>query len=113
MSSSSAPWIVLLISVGGCSVITPCQTDDLEFRATPASASVKVGEKFTAGAEFLGCRGGTSLADEIRWSSQDTTVVRVGATTGEVMAVGAGTTTVIATGTKYGAGPRIAVTVRP
>ncbi len=113
MSSSSAPWIVLLILVGGCSVLTPCQTDDLEFRATPTSASVKVGEKFTAGAEFLGCRGGTTLSDEVRWSSQDTSVVQVGVTTGEVIAVAPGTTAVIATGTKYGAGPRIAVTVRP
>lgn len=113
MSSSPAHWLVLLLAAGGCTGLTPCGTDDLSFRATPTSASVRVGEKFTAHAEFLGCRGATSLPDEIRWTSEDTTVVRVGSTTGEVMAVSAGATAVIATGTRYKTGPRIPVTVRP
>lgn len=112
MSSKICFAAALLVSVSGCSGLIPCQTDDLSFRGTPASASIAVGEQFTASAEFLGCRGNMSLPDEVRWSSQDTTVVRIVATTGEATAVAPGTTTVTATGTKYRTGPIIAVTVR-
>ena len=101
----------LPVAVSGCSGLIPCQSDELIIRGTPTSASVAIGEKFTARAEFLGC-GNTSLPDEVRWSSQDTTVVRIAATTGEATAVAPGTTTVTATGTKYYTGPIIAVTVR-
>ncbi len=112
MSSRFSFAAALLVSASGCSGLLPCQTDDLTFRGTPTSASLAVGEKFTASAEFFGCRGNTSLPDEVRWSSQDTTVVRITASTGEATAVGGGTTTVTATGTKYKTGPIIAVTVR-
>jgi hypothetical protein len=45
--------------------------------------------------------------------AEDTTVVRVAATTGEVVGLKAGATIVTGRGKKYGAGPLIPVTVTP
>ena len=110
-SSSWRALVAALITTSGCSGLLPCGSDDLSFRATPTSASLAVGQKFTASGEFLGCRGSNTLSDEIRWSSQDTTVVRIDAVTGTAVAVAPGATGVIGTGARYGAGPRIPVTV--
>lgn len=96
----------------GCSILSPCGTDDLSYRVTPASRTIAVGESFTGEAEFLGCRGSSRLSDQISWSSRDTTVARVDASTGRVLGRSAGVTTVEARGERYGLAPGIVVTVR-
>ena len=113
MNSRGTLAAALLVTTSGCAALTPCGSDDLSYRATPASASIAVGDKFTATTEFLGCHGTRTLADEVHWSSGDTSLVRIGATSGAVVALKAGATTVTGTGVRFGPGPRIPVTVTP
>ncbi|MGE5101442.1 MAG: Ig-like domain-containing protein, partial [Deltaproteobacteria bacterium] len=61
---------------------------------TPSSANLNVGDKLTLVASVMAGPGQTRDA---RWTTANASVATVNATTGEVNAVGVGTTTIIAT----------------
>jgi uncharacterized protein YjdB len=104
--------VALLLSLTGCSLVSPCGTDELSFRVTPTSQAVSVGESFTPVAEFRGCGGKRHLDDTITWSAADTNIVQVNAVTGRVTGRALGVTEVQARGVIYGSLPAIAVNVK-
>lgn len=104
--------VLTLSSVIGCSILAPNCPDDLSLRVDPTEATVGVGESITATGEFRGCGGRERLDDDIRWSSADSSVAQVDATTGRITGRTAGTTVVQARGARYGSLPPITITIR-
>ncbi len=108
-------WLVGLAAVtsaASCSIVAPCGTDDLSMRISPTTATLAVGQRTTAAAEFRGCRGERRLSDVITWSAADSTVATVHPTSGVITGRAAGVTTVVPRGARYGTLSTIAVVVR-
>ena len=97
--------VVVMVTVAGC-----CDAD-LQSRISPANRTLAVGESFTPSVELLSCGGTRPLSDVITWSAQDSTVVRVDPGTGRTTALRSGTTSVVASGAKYGYAGAVTVVV--
>jgi hypothetical protein len=84
-----------LAGTAACSDIVPVDDSVTAVRITPPSATLNVGDKLTLIATVIAGAGQTNRT--VRWASQNTAVATVNATTGEVTAIGGGTTSIIAT----------------
>lgn len=118
--SRRSPGTGLLVLLAGLvAVITSCGlldggdcTSELGTQVTPASATIAVGEAFTASVALSSCGGRQQLADAITWAVADTAIASVAPATGRVVGLRVGTTTVRGTGRQYGPVAAIPVTVR-
>jgi len=103
---------VLLAAASGCREFTAACPDDLRFRTTPSTRTLRVGEAFTASAEAFGCAGTRRLDEVWTWRAADAAVVRVDSLTGRITGVAAGRTLVTPVGRRYGSGEPLEATVR-
>lgn len=75
-------------------MLAPTDSSVIAVIITPSSATLNVGEKLTLIATVVA--GAAQTNRTVRWASQNAAVATVNATTGEVSAIGGGTTGVIA-----------------
>jgi hypothetical protein len=108
----SAGALLLSLAAGGCSDFVVGCPDDLQFRTTPTTRTIRVGEAFTASAEARGCGGTKRLDDVWTWRAADSVVVRVDSLAGRITGRAPGMTFVTPTGRRYGSGVPVAVTVQ-
>jgi uncharacterized protein YjdB len=86
--------VVLVVALTGCRGISGCDTT-IPITVTPRAKVLRVGESFTATAVAEEC-GAVRRDLTWRWRAEDTTVVRVNASSGQIVGVSVGTTRVIA-----------------
>src|SRR5687767_2061152 len=102
------------IALAGCSKPpTIACPDDLRVLRSPADTTIRVGQQFTPFFRFLGCGGTVSLDDVLTFTSSNTAVIAVDATTGRTTGVSSGAASIQVTGAKYGGSTPITVTVIP
>jgi len=102
----------LAICIGAFrSEATVC-SQELGIALRPADTVIAVGERFTQRVELTSCGGAQLLSDSFTWSSTVPTVATVGATSGVVVGLSRGTTTLAVTGARYGSVGEVRVTVR-
>jgi hypothetical protein len=108
-----------LVVVGACFLLGACTLfptgcdADLLIQMSPADTSIRVGDQFHVGVTLRGCHGQRPLSDVVLWTSDDSSVARVGAATGTVSGVRPGDTVIRGTGVTYGNVAASRVSVRP
>jgi hypothetical protein len=81
---SRFPLPLLLLLAAALGTIAACDSDrmvactaDLSWKTSPSSKTIHVGESFVVRGELLGCGGAHRLPSDVRWTSADTTLLRV------------------------------------
>ena len=77
----------ILGTVAGCDALMPGDCINLvEYRVTPPTRGIRVGESYTAALEVRGnvCSGKFSIVSNARWQSADTTVASVDSLSGRI-----------------------------
>ncbi len=102
----------LLATTGACDgTVRGCDAD-LWIRIDPAERVLAPSESFKPSVALRGCGGTEKVSDVFTWAAQDTTIVRVEASTGRTTALRIGETTIIPTGKTHGPVGEVLVRVR-
>jgi hypothetical protein len=84
-----------LAGIAACSDIVPVEERVTAITITPPSATLNVGDRLTLLATVIA--GAAQTNRSVRWTTANATVATVSSTTGEVAAIGGGTTNIVAT----------------
>ena len=93
-------WIaagVAALSLAGCNHIPSACTLELRVEVTPEEKTIAVGESFQAQATGVSCGGKQRFPfEQVTWTTGDTNVIALNATTGQITGLAPGTATVTA-----------------
>ena len=91
--------LAVVTMCSSCTLLTTDCASDLRITPEPADTSLVVGQRFTADVHLYECHGQKELNAVLRWSAEDSTVVRVDSISGVVTARAPGRSTIFAQAT--------------
>jgi Big-like domain-containing protein len=103
-------FVLATVSCGAPSAPANC-TDELRIQLIPSEIILLAGQAVTPTLQLSTCGGSIRLSDQFTWSSDDSDIIELSASTGRIRAIAPGVAAVTVRGQKYGPVLQFEVTV--